>query len=769
MFKASFRFYLLSIFVGFLVSVSSVWADYCGTDTNLNHVSAGRAETYAYGVYAKAMGSGDELGFHYSDSATLKETSAGIFSKVDSCGGSVGQQPTAPYANASELLANDIVNLQGHYGVAVTGGHLVNSSTGAIPWENKESTAGDINIPAGSTIKYAFLYYSGSIALEGGDFTPDDLGNIEDVENNGITFSVGSNSYGPFDTSSRKPAGETSVGSNTQMLPATVFEYGTLTNTATTFWGSRLDVTGLLQRQTGNFSIQVDAPEQVDISANDSALNDGNPAGNTLYNSCSSLANWSLVVIYENAAQAPQQVILKDEIVRAWDYTFIHKGVWQRPFVNFDHLPMQLGAKFYAYAATGIKAGAKLPAFPTCTCGCGGSYLLEKTPTAGSDDSSQYWSTQLVDPAAVQGDAMNRDSLNGPWTVSYNSADSVNGNDWTLFQSGDKFTEFPNLYEGDNVVADNIQPVTNEDTGVMTGDVYDGHPWLGRGDVTYHGWGNSTSIVEVALDDSAISEGETQTTLYFKGDQKDVFKPQSRVTVRYLLLTLPINDGAPSIDLNAGTIVNYAAGEFYSEAGYTATDSVDGDLTALVAVDCDFDTEVPLQNASNSCTYSVTDTDNNTTSIVRDVIVAEDAAPTIALFGEQEVLYIEGDSYSEAGYSASDDVDGDVTDSVVVDCDFDTPLQQGDYSCIYSVTDSSSNSSYAIRSIVVNPVVVAITNCVTATLSEHEENGRVYESYFSYYTTGAAVYIGSTFINADSEKTLEETPEGDWLEVDSCS
>ncbi len=616
------RGFTLSATLLSLLASAQLWA-YCGTDTNQNHVLAGRAETYTYGVYARAIGSGDELGFHYSDSSTLQETSPGHYEFVSDCGGVIGSQPTAPYPNSSELVADDIINERGKLGIALTGGHLVDSVNGDIPWETKVSTSATVFIPEGAVIKHALLYYSGSIALDGGDFTEDELGNFEDVINNSITFRIDSENFGPFDTNNRKPPAEGSIGSESEMLPPTYFEYGTLTNTNTSFWGNRLDITGLVADRSTTFSITVDAPEHIDISANAAGPtnNGGNPAGETLYNSCSSVANWSILVVYEHESLSAHQIIVKDPIVRAWDYSFIHTGVWKRPFVTFEHAPIVNGTKLYAYAATGTKGNRVLPMTPACTCGCGGQYNIQKSLVAGSDTPSYFWSEVLENPIAVEGDPMDRDRDTGPWALVSDASQSVNGNDWTLFQSGDTFTEFPNLWEGENIPADTKQPITNEDSGIMSGDVYGGHPWEGRGDVTYHGWGNSTSVIEIELDDSAISEGRTESTLYFKGDQKDIFKPQSRVTLRYLAMAIPLDGSGtgsspPELTLTDDTNA-YKANDSYVEAGYSAIDDVDGDISQQVSVDCDFDPNYPLTAGNKECTYSVTDSDTNTTTATR--------------------------------------------------------------------------------------------------------------------------------------------------------
>jgi hypothetical protein len=137
---------------------------------------------------------------------------------------------------------------------------------------------------------------------------------------------------------------------------------------------------------------------------------------------------------------------------------------------------------------------------------------------------------------------MHRDKTNGPWyTATGGLAAGVVGNDWTLFQSGPIYTEFPNLYEGQNApMADSTMAKTDENNADASKDTYGGHPWAGRGTVTYHAHGNGMSVVEVALDPSDIDPGETTSYVYFKGDQKDVFKPQAVVSVKWILFETPL-------------------------------------------------------------------------------------------------------------------------------------------------------------------------------------------------------------------------------------
>jgi hypothetical protein len=58
--------------------------------------------------------------------------------------------------------------------------------------------------------------------------------------------------------------------------------------------------------------------------------------------------------------------------------------------------------------------------------------------------------------------------------------------------------------------------------------------------VTYHAHANACTVVEVALDPSAIAPGETTSYVYLKGDQKDVWKPQAVVSVKWILFETPM-------------------------------------------------------------------------------------------------------------------------------------------------------------------------------------------------------------------------------------
>lgn len=108
-----------------------------------------------------------------------------------------------------------------------------------------------------------------------------------------------------------------------------------------------------------------------------------------------------------------------------------------------------------------------------------------------------------------------------------------------------------------------------------------------------------------------------------------------------------------------------------------------------------------------------------------EVVVADTKAPAITLAGDSEMTVEAGTEFSDPGYTAEDNYDGDVTDKVSVDGDVDTK-KCGDYTIKYSVSDSSENETQEER-----VVHVADTTAPQITLSGNENTyvqiGSTYE------------------------------------------
>ena len=81
-------------------------------------------------------------------------------------------------------------------------------------------------------------------------------------------------------------------------------------------------------------------------------------------------------------------------------------------------------------------------------------------------------------------------------------------------------------------------------------------------------------------------------------------------------------------------------------------------------------------------------------------VLADNVPPQIVLNGSASVTIRQGATYTDAGATATDNVDGDISGRIVVNNGVDTS-RAGTYSVTYSVTDFAGNSATAARSVVV--------------------------------------------------------------------
>ena len=134
----------------------------------------------------------------------------------------------------------------------------------------------------------------------------------------------------------------------------------------------------------------------------------------------------------------------------------------------------------------------------------------------------------------------------------------------------------------------------------------------------------------------------------------------------------------------------------YEEEGFTATDNYDGDITANVVA----------EEKDGKVIYRVSDSSGNETVVEREIIYKDVIAPVLTLKGSQSVSLFVGGGYTEAGYSAADECDGDITGNVVVEGSVNTQLP-GTYTVTYKVADSSGNVAEAKRTITVKQPIPA--------------------------------------------------------------
>ncbi|MBQ7345599.1 MAG: DUF5011 domain-containing protein, partial [Oscillospiraceae bacterium] len=131
-------------------------------------------------------------------------------------------------------------------------------------------------------------------------------------------------------------------------------------------------------------------------------------------------------------------------------------------------------------------------------------------------------------------------------------------------------------------------------------------------------------------------------------------------------------------------------GETYQEEGFTATDEYYGDLTD----------RVERREEDGVVYYSVTDPSGNVAQVQRAIRYHDPEAPVLKLQGADHMKITAGDAWSDPGCVASDNVDGDLSDKIVISGSVDRNTA-GTYVLTYEVTDSYGNKASVRRTVVV--------------------------------------------------------------------
>ena len=100
-------------------------------------------------------------------------------------------------------------------------------------------------------------------------------------------------------------------------------------------------------------------------------------------------------------------------------------------------------------------------------------------------------------------------------------------------------------------------------------------------------------------------------------------------------------------------------------------------------------------------TYNVDDAAGNSAAqVTRTVNVTPDATPpVITLIGSNPETVVQGSSYLDAGATALDNTDGDITVNIVTVNPVNTAIV-GSYSVTYNVSDSGGNNATQVTRVV---------------------------------------------------------------------
>jgi hypothetical protein len=137
----------------------------------------------------------------------------------------------------------------------------------------------------------------------------------------------------------------------------------------------------------------------------------------------------------------------------------------------------------------------------------------------------------------------------------------------------------------------------------------------------------------------------------------------------------------------------------YTDLGATATDDKDGNITSNIRTSGTVNTAIV---GTYVISYAVNDKAGNIDSVTRTVnVVAPDITkPVITIIGKIQDTLMQGKSYVDAGATALDNIDGDITSKITKVSTLDSS-KLGTYTITYSVSDLANNTASEVRTVVV--------------------------------------------------------------------
>ena len=319
--------------------------------------------------------------------------------------------------------------------------------------------------------------------------------------------------------------------------------------------------------------------------------------------------------------------------------------------------------------------------------------------------------TTFTDPGASASDSFDGDisadivvtgSVNanvaGTYTLTYNVSDAAGNNATTVTRDvivAD--TTAPTLTLIGNSPYDHDQGTTFVDPGATANDSFEG-------DIT-------GSIVVTGTVDA--NTAGTYTLTYNVSDSSGNAATAITRTVVVADLTPPV------ITLTGSNTVNHEQGTVYTDAGATASDTLDGDITANIVVSGTVNANIAGTYTLN---YNVSDAaGNNATTVTRTVIVADTTVPVITLTGLSTINHEQGTAFSDPGATATDNIDGDITLSIVKTGSVNASVA-GTYILNYDVSDSAGNAAITVtRTVIVSDTTAPVITLAGSNPINHEQ------------------------------------------------
>ncbi len=164
----------------------------------------------------------------------------------------------------------------------------------------------------------------------------------------------------------------------------------------------------------------------------------------------------------------------------------------------------------------------------------------------------------------------------------------------------------------------------------------------------------------------------------------------------YAVRSVTVTDTiAPELKLKGERELTAASLKLFSEPGFTATDNYDGDISKKVEIKTE-----KLDGPKYKVIYTAKDSSGNTATDYRIVNVTDTVAPKIEFENGKYVLAAKDSNFTDPTATATDNLDGDVTDSIKIEGVIDTATL-GVQTLTYTAADSSGNSCSETLQVVV--------------------------------------------------------------------
>jgi prepilin-type N-terminal cleavage/methylation domain-containing protein len=169
----------------------------------------------------------------------------------------------------------------------------------------------------------------------------------------------------------------------------------------------------------------------------------------------------------------------------------------------------------------------------------------------------------------------------------------------------------------------------------------------------------------------------------------------------------------PMLKINGESLIRVQKNTTYTDLGAIAIDAKDGDITNNITVTNNVNTSI---NDVYNVTYNITNSRGVSVQKIRTVVVVNDinskdfTAPVITLLGSSSVEIFTGDTYVDAGATARDNKDGNITNKIIVTNNVNTAVI-GTYTVTYDVFDNNGNKATTVT----RNVVVKFNNAVCFT------------------------------------------------------